>query len=288
MPIPRSSLGFRPQPNAVAAASRTARSRSCFRFFRRNASGSSFSCVSELIQVGLAGEVIGGGGERSVGPLSQWGADRMECGELVGHFIEHANPGGAGIVVMKFPGRERAVAASTAFDFDHAGRPEVGPCEFFLARPDELDRPAGLASQPGRFNGRLAGMLAAVARPGVRHNDANRVISQPEGRGQFSLHPKWPLRSGPNGELAVLPLGDRRAGLKRSMSDVGDGIGLLQSDVRGGEAAFRSNRIAGPSFRVRLPPERPCRFMSSNRSLLEIGGPVFHSALIAWTARGRC
>ncbi len=102
----------------------------------------------------------------------------MECGQLIGHFIERANPRGAGIVVMKFPGRECSVAADAALDFDDAGRPEVGPGEFFLARPDELDRSACLASQPGRLDGRLAGMLAAVARPGIGHDDPDRVISQ--------------------------------------------------------------------------------------------------------------
>src|SRR5580704_12733255 len=121
----------------------------------------------------------------------------MECGQLIGHFIERANSRSAGIIVMKFPGRERSVAAAAALDFDDAGRSEVGPGEFFLARPDEFYRLACLASQDGR----LAGMLAAVACPGIGHDDPDRVIGKPEGPDQLLLHAERSLGSSPDGEL---------------------------------------------------------------------------------------
>ena len=102
----------------------------------------------------------------------------MERGLLVGNVVGRSNRRTAGIVVVKFPGREHSVAPRAALDLDHAGRPEVGPGEFFLTRPDELHRLAGRPGQPGRLDGRLAGVLAAVAGAGVGHDHAHGLGSE--------------------------------------------------------------------------------------------------------------
>ena len=249
--------------------------------------------MGELVHVRLAGEVIRRRGERAVGALSQGRLRRVKRSELVGHFVGRAKPGSAGVVVVKFPGCERAVAACAALDFDHAGRPEVGPGEFFLASPDQLDRPAGLAGDSRGLDGRFAGVLAAVAGAGVRHDDANRVVGESKRTGQLAAHAEGALGSGPDGELAVLPLRHRRAGLERSVGDVGDRVGLLEADVRGVQPCLIDPvGWPEPPRPSRSPPANPDRpagfFRSSNNVLPEIGGPGFHSALIAASARTAC
>ena len=47
----------------------------------------------------------------------------------------------AGIVVMKLPGYDGAVAAKTAGDFNDACGTEIRPGEFFFAGPHQLDGP---------------------------------------------------------------------------------------------------------------------------------------------------
>ena len=110
----------------------------------------------------------------------------------------------------------------------------------------------------------------------------------PKDRGQLAPHAERPLRAGPDGQLAVLPLGHGRAGLERGMGDVGDGVGLLEADVRRLQAlrdragpTVRSAEAAASARRAR--PGLAVRAASApvKRSLLEIGGPGFHSALIA-------
>ena len=148
---------------------------------------------------------------------------------------------------MEFPGGEHPILGHAADDVDDARGSEVGPGELFLARPDDLDRPAGLARQPRRLDGRLDRVLAAVAGAGIGHDDAYGVVGQPEGPGQLAPHPERPLGAGPDGQLAVLPLRHGRAGLERGMGDVGDGVRLLEADVRGLQA-IRDR--AGPTVRA--------------------------------------
>ena len=79
----------------------------------------------------------------------------MELDLLVRDGVRRGDGGGAGVVVVELPRRDRAVAARAALDVDDARGPEVGPRELLLARPDELD---GLA---GRLRGRAASTAAS-------------------------------------------------------------------------------------------------------------------------------
>ena len=180
-----------------------------------------------------------------------------------------------------------------ALDLDDARRPEVGPGEFFLAGPDQLDRPAGLAGQARGLDGRFARVLAAVAGAGVGHDHPHRVVGEPERAGQLAAHAERSLRAGPHGQLAVLPLRHGGAGLERGVGDVGDRVRLLEADVRGLETRLDRTRRAGPSPRAAALASRVLTrpLVSSGRrtrSLAEIGGPGFHSALIAASARAAC
>ena len=65
----------------------------------------------------------------------------MKFDPLVRNIVVGSNSCRAGIVIMKFPGSDGAIAAKTAADFDNACRTEIGPGEFFFAGPDQLDRP---------------------------------------------------------------------------------------------------------------------------------------------------
>src|SRR5437762_11488787 len=62
----------------------------------------------------------------------------MKFGLLVGNVVQRADARSAGVVVVKFPRRDRAVVADAAGDLDHPRRTKVRPGEFLLARPDEL------------------------------------------------------------------------------------------------------------------------------------------------------
>ncbi len=180
-------------------------------------------------------------------------------------------------------------------DVDHARRSEIRPGELLLAGPDELDGPAGLAGQSRGLDGRLARVLAAVAGAGVGHDHPHAVVRHPEGRGQLAAHAERALRAGPDGQLAVLPLRHRGAGLERGVGDVRDRIGLLEPDVGGFQSlGDRPGVRVRPAAPAAAFPPRPPRsggcwppgcFSSRNRSLSEIAGPGFHSALIAARAR---
>src|ERR1051326_697972 len=75
-------------------------------------------------------------------------------------------------------------------------------------------------------------MLAAVARSHIGHNHAHSLFRNVERLRQFRAHTEGALRASPDGELVVLPFGDRRARLKRSMRDVGDVISLFEFVMR--------------------------------------------------------
>src|SRR5664279_1184292 len=81
-------------------------------------------------------------------------------------------------------------------------------------------------------------MLAAVARPGIRHDDARLLFRDAERLRQFAAHAKRPLRAGPYRDLVAFPLRQRGARLQRNVRDVSDGVGR-QVGVRRGAALRR-------------------------------------------------
>ena len=145
----------------------------------------------------------------------------MKFGLLAGNVVHRAEGRRAGIVVVAFPGGEEAVFFSAAGDFDDTSRAKVSPGKFFFARPDEFHRLASRAGEPSRFDCRLARMFAAVARAGVGDDHADVVFGDMESAGEIAADAKGPLRAGPDGELLVLPFGDRGPRFKRRVGDVG-------------------------------------------------------------------
>src|SRR6266849_2936813 len=79
----------------------------------------------------------------------------------------------SGIVVMELPVGDLTVLAHSAGDFDDPGRAEVRPGELLRAGPDELDRLARGLGEAGRFDGGLAGVLAAVSGTGIGRDHAD-------------------------------------------------------------------------------------------------------------------
>ena len=153
-------------------------------------------------------------------------------------------------------------------DLDHAGRAEVGPGELLLARPDDLDRLAGRLRQPGRLDRRLAGVLAAVAGAHVRHDHAHLVRRHAERAGELAADAERPLRAGPDGQLAVLPLGDGGPRLERDVGDVGDRVRRLHRLVGGLRARPRSSpaRAAAAAAAALAAARRRFSFRCLNRS----------------------
>ena len=87
----------------------------------------------------------------------------MSLNVLVGNVVFDLDAGAARVVVVKIPGRDRAVSLNTALNVDHASRAKIRPGEFFFARPNELDGFSGRSRQTRSFDCALAGVLAAIA-----------------------------------------------------------------------------------------------------------------------------
>src|SRR6266404_539216 len=130
---------------------------------------------------------------------------------------------------MKFPSSEPSLSGNSAFDFDHSRGAEIGPSEFFFAGPDNFDRTICSARQAGGFESRVGGVLSAVGRSGIRNDDADAIFGNVQRRRQFFLHAEGTLRASPDGELVVFPFGDGGAWFEWSVSNVGDGVSLLEA-----------------------------------------------------------
>src|SRR5437660_1189783 len=100
----------------------------------------------------------------------------MELNALVRGDVSAANARRAGVVVVQFPSGERAVRTSRAADLDHARGSGICPSELFLAGPYDFDRLARCFRDARGFDRSLTGVLAAVARPRIRHDDADLLF----------------------------------------------------------------------------------------------------------------
>ena len=166
---------------------------------------------------------------------------------------------------MELPGRQGAVLAGARLQVDHARGAEVGPGELLLAGPGHLHRLARRPGQAGRLDGRLAGMLAAVARAGVGHDHPDAVLGHAERLGQLAADPERPLRPGPDGRCPVVPLRHGGARLQRGMRDVGDRERHVDLHVRRGQPVLDR---AGP------PSGRAGGLLDRLGTLPEVGGQV--------------
>ncbi len=188
--------------------------------------------MGEFIHRAFASKMICGRGEPAIGTLPQRRFRFVELDALIRNNVRNADSRAARIVVVKFPRGQRAVRRDPAADIDHSSGTEVGPRKFFFARPNEFDWMAGVASEARGFDRRVARVLAAVRGAGVWNDDADFFFREMKCVGEFLADAERPLRTGPDGDAAVFPLGDRGARLERSVRDVFDGVGLREL-VRG-------------------------------------------------------
>ena len=98
---------------------------------------------------------------------------------------------------MKLPGGERSVFGHAALHLDHTGGPEVRVRELVFTRPYELDGLPRLLGDAGRFDRRFAGVLPAVCRPCVGHNDPDLGFRDVECARKLRLHAEGHLRASP-------------------------------------------------------------------------------------------
>ena len=131
------------------------------------------------------------------------------------------------------PGNQGSVPPCASLDLNEPGGAEIRPGEFFAPRPDNLDGLAGSFGQASCFNGRLAGMLASVATAHIGLDHTHLGRGQVKRLHEFVADTEGTLSSGPNGQLAVRPLGHGGTRLKRRVGDIGDSVLLLQLQVHG-------------------------------------------------------
>src|SRR6185436_3548536 len=118
----------------------------------------------------FAREVIGSCGEPTIRALSQWRLAVVKLNVMVRKVVLDLNARAAGVVIVKLPRGDSAVVLHPAVHFDHTRWTKVSPVEFFLARPDELDRLASSACEPRRFDRAFARVLAAITGTGIGHD----------------------------------------------------------------------------------------------------------------------
>ena len=129
----------------------------------------------------------------------------------------------------------RAGFVEACLDVDHGRRAEHRPGELLGPRPLKADRLAGRLCQPGGLDGAFARVLAPEPAAEVRDDHPDAVVGQAKRPRELAAHAERLLARRPDGQLAVLPLGDRRAWLHRAVLDVGDMIGLAKRPGRPGE-----------------------------------------------------
>ena len=176
---------------------------------------------------------------------------------------------------------------SAGANLDEAGRTQVGPGEFFLARPHQLDRLARGLGEARGFDGGFAGVLAAVAAAHVGLDDADLRCGKMEGLHQFVAHAEGALGAGPDGELAGA--GPRASvhsataarGSSGAWAMYSHGVAVFDLDVGGGESIGDG---AGDVLRRLSLPGSGLAFRYSNRPSLEGCGGTFHCASMAETA----
>src|SRR5439155_14867201 len=123
----------------------------------------------------------------------------------------------AGVVVVEFPSRDRAVGVYTAGDVDNAGGSKVCPGELLFTGPNQLHRLVSRGCEACRFEGGLTGVFAAVAGAGIGDNHAHLALRYVERFGQLAANSERALRAGPYGELVARPLRHGGARLERNV-----------------------------------------------------------------------
>src|SRR5262245_46186090 len=155
---------------------------------------------------------------------------------LVRNGVRGSDRGPARVVVVELPRGEGPVFLDPRGHFDESGRAEIGPGELLLAGPGDLDRlPHGLGEPRGLDRG-VHGVFAAVPGAHVRDDDADLVRGEAERPDYLVADPERALRPGPDGDLAVGPLGDGHTRFERAVGDVGDRVVRLYGVVGGLEA----------------------------------------------------
>ena len=119
----------------------------------------------------------------------------MELDSLIRDVIISPNARSPRIVVVKFPRGNSPIVRDCTLNFYDASRPKIGPREFFLSCPNDLDRALRRARQTGRFDGCVSRVLSAVTGARVRHLHTDVFFGNVESSGQFRTYAKRALRT---------------------------------------------------------------------------------------------
>ena len=136
--------------------------------------------VGELVDVRLAGEVVGGGPDAAVRALAQRRVGGLVRDALVGNRVGAADAGSAGADVQEVPRGHGAVGSGAAADVDDGCWPDVRRLELLCAAPVHLHGLAVVTREPGSFDRHFATVLPAEGRSGGRRDHAHVLFREAE------------------------------------------------------------------------------------------------------------
>ena len=185
-----------------------------------------------VVHVHLARVVVRRRRQAAVRALPKWRLRPMELNPAVWRVVRCLDGGRTRVPVVEFPGGDPASAVDGGLDVDDARRSEVGEPELLATRPDQLHGFAHRPCQPRRFDGELARVLSAVGRARVRNDHPDLRLGNPEGVRELAANAEWPLRAGPDGQLAPGPFGHRRSRFERHVRDVRNAVAGVEGPRR--------------------------------------------------------
>src|SRR5579862_6428830 len=150
----------------------------------------------------------------------------MKSDALVRNIVKSVDPGSAGVVIVKLPRSNGAVARQSGGNVHYAGGTKICPGKFLFAGPLNFHRTFRRTRKPGGFDGGFAGVFSSISRTRIQHDHADIFFRNLESFSEFTTNAEGALRSSPNRQVVARPLCKGYTRFKRGVRDVCNGVSL--------------------------------------------------------------